>query len=203
MPLPTTYHLLRTLTREGYLRRESGVFVISEGAESVGRAGARWRQRRQPADVLAVAGREPGAAVYVAVYREGEVEVVATTDDPARPPVEEWADFRSTAHAHAIGQCLLAQLDEATRKEHPARYPVQAMTPFSVPSEGICSIGWLRCVADRSPTTGRNMPLARSARRSPSGSGRPWPRWRCPCLLRKCIDCRQLRLDYGKWRRRY
>ncbi|GGX05917.1 transcriptional regulator [Streptomyces noursei] len=135
LPLPTTYHLLRTLTHEGYLRRENGVFVIGEGAESIGRAGARRRQRRQLAEVLAVAGRELGAAVYFAVYREGEVEVVAIADDAARPPVEEWVDFRSSAHTHAIGQCLLAQLDEASRKEHLARYPVQSITPFSVRSE--------------------------------------------------------------------
>ncbi|MBL1091345.1 MULTISPECIES: IclR family transcriptional regulator [Streptomyces] len=135
LPLPTTYHLLRTLTHEGYLRRENGVFVFGEAAEAIGRAGARRRQRAQISEALALAGRELGAAVYFAVYREGEVEVVAVTDDPERPPVEEWVDFRSTAHAHAIGQCLLAQLDDATRKEHLARYPVQSITPFSLDTE--------------------------------------------------------------------
>ncbi|GAB7032214.1 IclR family transcriptional regulator C-terminal domain-containing protein [Streptomyces sp. NPDC021749] len=136
LPLPTTYHLLRTLTHEGYLRRENGVFVVGEAAEAIGRAGARRRQRTQISEALALAGRELGAAVYFAVYREGEVEVVAVTDDPERPPVEEWVDFRSTAHAHAIGQCLLAQLDDATRKEHLARYPLQSITPFSLCTEG-------------------------------------------------------------------
>ncbi|MFI0712623.1 IclR family transcriptional regulator [Streptomyces inhibens] len=135
LPLPTTYHLLRTLTHEGYLHRENGVFVFGEAAEVIGRSGARRRQRAQISEALAVAGRELGAAVYFAVYREGEVEVVAVTDDPERPPVEEWVDFRTTAHAHAIGQCLLAQLDEASRKEHLARHPVQSITPFSVRSE--------------------------------------------------------------------
>ncbi|MEV0375307.1 IclR family transcriptional regulator C-terminal domain-containing protein [Streptomyces sp. NPDC050636] len=136
LPLATTYHLLRTLTHEGYLRRENGVFVFGEAAEFLGRAGARSRQRAHVSEALALAGRELGAAVYFAVYREGEVDVVAVTDDPDRPPVEEWVDFRTTAHAHAIGQCLLAQLDEASRKEHLARYPVQSITPFSVRSEG-------------------------------------------------------------------
>ncbi|MGW2630294.1 IclR family transcriptional regulator [Streptomyces chattanoogensis] len=135
LPLPTTYHLLRTLTHEGYLRRENGLFVFGEAAEAIGQAGARRRRRTQIAEALAMAGRELRAAVYFAVYREGEVEVVAVSDDPERPPVEEWADFRATAHAHAIGQCLLAQLDEATRREHLARYPVQSVTPFSVRTE--------------------------------------------------------------------
>ncbi|KIZ19339.1 IclR family transcriptional regulator [Streptomyces natalensis] len=135
LPLPTTYHLLRTLTHEGYLRRENGLFVFGEAAEAIGQAGARRRRRTHIAEALAMAGRELRAAVYFAVYREGEVDVVAVTDDPERPPVEEWVDFRATAHAHAIGQCLLAQLDEEARKEHLARYPVQSMTPFSVRTE--------------------------------------------------------------------
>lgn len=135
LPLPTTYHLLRTLTHEGYLRRENGVFVFGEAADSIGRAGVRRRQRRTVAEAMAVLGRELNAAVYFAVYRDGEVDVVAVSDDPLRPPVEEWVDFRTTAHAHAIGQCLLAQLDEPTRKEHLSRYPVQSITPFSMRSE--------------------------------------------------------------------
>ncbi|MEV5480392.1 IclR family transcriptional regulator C-terminal domain-containing protein [Streptomyces sioyaensis] len=135
LPLPTTYHLLRTLTHEGYLHRDQGVFVLGTAAEAIGRAGAGRRQRAQISEALAVAGRELSAAVYFAVYREGEVEVVALTDDPERPAVEEWVDFRTTAHAHAMGQCLLAQLDEASRKEHLARYPVQSITPFSVRTE--------------------------------------------------------------------
>lgn len=135
LPLPTTYHLLRTLTHEGYLRRENGLFVFGEAAEAIGQAGARRRRRTQIAEALAMAGRELRAAVYFAVYREGEVDVVAVTDDPERPPVEEWVDFRTTAHAHAIGQCLLAQIDEASRREHLSRYPVQSITPFSVRTE--------------------------------------------------------------------
>lgn len=135
LPLPTTYHLLRTLTHEGYLRRENGVFVFGAAAEAIGRAGDRCRQRVQISEALAVAGRELGAAVYFAVYREGEVEVVAVTDEPDRPPVQEWVDFRTTAHAHAIGQCLLAQLDEGARREHLSRYPMTSITPFSMRSE--------------------------------------------------------------------
>ncbi|MFF8309282.1 IclR family transcriptional regulator [Streptomyces lydicus] len=131
IPLPTTYHLLRTLTYEGYLRREAGVFVLGAAVEAIGRAGATSRQRIRISEALALAGRELRAAVY----REGEVDVVAVTDDPERPPVEEWADFRTTAHAHAIGQCLLAQIDEASRREHLSRYPVQSITPFSVRTE--------------------------------------------------------------------
>ncbi len=135
-PLPTTYHLLRTLTHEGYLQRENGVFLLGEAAELIGRSGARRRRYSRIAQALSAMGQEVGAALYFAVYRAGEVEVVAVSDDPERPPVEEWADFRTTAHAHAIGQCLLAQLDEERRKDHLSRHQVQSLTPHSVRTEG-------------------------------------------------------------------
>ncbi|CAM5337242.1 hypothetical protein SAVIM338S_01008 [Streptomyces avidinii] len=31
IPLPTVYHLLRTLSHEGYVRREGGAFRLTEG----------------------------------------------------------------------------------------------------------------------------------------------------------------------------
>ncbi|GAA3189173.1 IclR family transcriptional regulator C-terminal domain-containing protein [Streptomyces ramulosus] len=135
LPLPTTYHLLRTLSHEGYLCRRNGVFVFGAAADSLGRAGEQRHRRQELSGALSVLGKRLNAAVYFAVYREGEVEVVAAGGTPERPPVEQWVDFRSTAHAHAIGQCLLAQLDAATRKEHLSRYPVQSITPFSVRSK--------------------------------------------------------------------
>ena len=70
--------------------------------------------------------------VYYAVYRDGEIEVQCVADTPGNPAVEEWADFRETGHAHAIGQCLLSQLDEEARRDHLDRYPVQSITPYTV-----------------------------------------------------------------------
>ncbi|MFF5719575.1 IclR family transcriptional regulator [Streptomyces buecherae] len=179
LPLPTAYHLLRTLAHEGYLHRENGLFRYGDAVRRLG-AGCAGppappdqpgqsdrqpdhqpdRQTRQPGQpglvpgpadrlartVAALAG-ELGVAVYFAVYREGEVDVLATADAPGAPAVEEWADFRQTAHAHAIGQCLLAQLDEAERADHFARHPVRALTPYSVRDEA----GFHRRCAARRP----------------------------------------------------
>jgi DNA-binding IclR family transcriptional regulator len=83
-------------------------------------------------DVLARWRDVVGAPVYYAVYREGEIDVVCVSDTPGSPAVEEWADFRETGHAHAIGQCLLAQLDEEARRDHLARHPAQPVTPYTV-----------------------------------------------------------------------
>ncbi|MGW7246105.1 IclR family transcriptional regulator domain-containing protein [Streptomyces decoyicus] len=80
-------------------------------------------------------GTGVGAAVYLAVYRKGDVERLAVTDDPESSSGARWADFRTAAGAHAIGQCLLAQLDQVSSREHHARHPVPLITPFSVRSQ--------------------------------------------------------------------
>ncbi|MGQ4359702.1 IclR family transcriptional regulator [Streptomyces sp. SAS_272] len=132
LALPTAYHLLRTLVHEGYLRRDKGLFFLGEAAERLGSSGAAQKRRSTVADTLAQWRDSIGVPVYYARYREGEIEIMCVSDTPGNPAVEEWADFRETAHAHAIGQCLLSQLDEETRRDHLARYPAQSITPYTV-----------------------------------------------------------------------
>lgn len=130
--LPTAYHLLRTLVHEGYLRREKGLFFLGEAAERLSSSGAAQKRRSTVTDALARWRDSLGVPVYYAVYREGEIEVMCVSDTAANPAVEEWADFRETGHAHAVGQCLLSQLDEDARRDHLDRYPVQSLTPYTV-----------------------------------------------------------------------
>jgi DNA-binding IclR family transcriptional regulator len=132
LALPTTYHLLRTLVHEGYLRREKGLFFLGAAAERLSSSGAQEKRRSTVTETLARWRDSIGVPVYYAIYREGEIEVVCVSDTPGNPAVEEWADFRETGHAHAIGQCLLSQLDEAARRDHLERYPVQSITPYTV-----------------------------------------------------------------------
>ena len=132
LALPTAYHLLRTLVHEGYLRRDRGLFFLGEAAERLGSSGAQQKRRSTVADTLAHWRDAIGVPVYYAMYRDGEIEVMCVSDTPGNPAVEEWADFRETAHAHAIGQCLLAQLDEDARRDHLDRHPVQSITPYTV-----------------------------------------------------------------------
>ncbi|MER5430974.1 IclR family transcriptional regulator C-terminal domain-containing protein [Streptomyces sp. NPDC002588] len=132
LALPTAYHLLRTLVHEGYLRRDKGLFFLGEAAERLGSSGAAQKRRSTVADTLAHWRDSIGVPVYYARYRDGEIEIMCVSDTPDNPAVEEWADFRETGHAHAIGQCLLSQLDEATRRDHLDRYPVQSITPYTV-----------------------------------------------------------------------
>ncbi|MFF9849187.1 IclR family transcriptional regulator [Streptomyces litmocidini] len=151
LPLPTTYHLLRTLTHEGYLRRDKGVFVLGDAAVRLAGGGAVQNRRIKIEDSLARWRDEIGVPIYLAFYREGEVELVAVADTPSAPAVEEWADFRETAHAHAIGQCLLSQLDLKSRQDHLDRHPVEAITPYTVRNRQV--------LLDRLGDLGRMEPL--------------------------------------------
>ncbi|MFJ3905141.1 IclR family transcriptional regulator [Streptomyces sp. NPDC090025] len=151
LPLPTAYHLLRTLTHEGYLRREKGVFVFGDAASRLIGGGDLQNRRTKIEDSLAHWRDSIGVPVYFAIYREGEIELVAVADTPAAPAVEEWADFRETGHAHAIGQCLLSQLDLKSRQDHLDRHPVEAITPYTVRNR--------RSLLDRLGAMGRMEPL--------------------------------------------
>ncbi len=151
IPLPTAYHLLRTLTHENYLRREKGVFVLGE---AIGRLAAdeSLQNRRSRLEESLEHWRDAiGVPVYFALYREGEIELVAVADTPYAPAVTEWADFRETGHAHAIGQCLLSQLDDVSRRDHLDRHPVQPVTPYSVADR--------RTLLDRLASTQRMQPV--------------------------------------------
>ncbi len=132
LALPTAYHLLRTLVHEGYLRRDKGLFFLGEAAERLSSSGAEQKRRSTVVDTMARWRDAIGVPVYYAMYRDGEIEVMCVSDTPGTPAVEEWADFRETGHAHAIGQCLLSQLDEDARRDHLDRYPVRPLTPYTV-----------------------------------------------------------------------
>jgi DNA-binding IclR family transcriptional regulator len=132
LPLPTAYHLLRTLAHEGYLQRQGGLFVLGEAVHRLTGRDALQNRRTKIVDSLHRWRDLVGAAVYFAVYRDGEIDLVSVAESPEAPAVEEWADFRATGHAHAIGQCLLSQLDDPARRDHLERYPVFPLTPYSV-----------------------------------------------------------------------
>lgn len=131
IPLPTAYHLLRTLTYDDYLRRRSGVYTLGKAVDRL--VGGAPENRRTTLEGSLAHWRDAiGVPVYFAVYREGEIDIVAVSDTPYAPAVREWADFRETGHAHAIGQCLLGQLDDSSRRDHLRRHPVRPVTSYTV-----------------------------------------------------------------------
>ncbi|MFE1506644.1 IclR family transcriptional regulator C-terminal domain-containing protein [Streptomyces sp. NPDC058726] len=114
-----TTERLTTLLR--MLRREAYVEQIADGAYVTGAAFTR---------LCSV-----GAAVYITRYVDGEVEVTQYADGPATPKVNEWVDFRSSAHATAMGKSLLTQLDHDGRRDHLARHRMARLTSRTITSD--------------------------------------------------------------------
>ncbi|MFJ9697215.1 IclR family transcriptional regulator [Kitasatospora sp. NPDC101183] len=148
LPLGTAYHLLRTLAHEGYLRRVDGRFHYGESVNGIGRADDRQADGLDLRGGMRRLRDELGAAVYFARYQDGEVQLVEIAQDEARPAVPPWADLRATAHAHAIGQCLLGQLPEEERRDHLARHPPVGLTPSTFTRDAAV----LRRLAAQRPT---------------------------------------------------
>jgi DNA-binding IclR family transcriptional regulator len=138
--LPADYlaPTLAMLEHEGYLLRSpDGVFVLGEAAILLG-GGGRTRARTLAEKVHAALVQlrdEVGAAVYFSRYVDGEVQVVDYADAPSTPKVNEWVDFRDSAHASAVGKCLLTQLDRDERRDHVARHKVVRFTSRTITSE--------------------------------------------------------------------
>ncbi|WP_190344862.1 IclR family transcriptional regulator C-terminal domain-containing protein [Streptomyces venezuelae] len=73
-----------------------------------------------------------GAAVYVGTYSEGEIRIDQCADSPIAPKVTEWVDFRSAAHATAVGKSLLQQLDFEQRMDHLTRHRPARLTSRTI-----------------------------------------------------------------------
>jgi IclR family acetate operon transcriptional repressor len=133
LALPTTYHLLRTLEHEGYLHRgEDGAFHLGPRVELLtehGRAaGVAARVRR----ILEGLREETHAAVYLAMYDEGEILVADVADGVATPRIDLWVGLHEAAHATALGKSILANLDPPTRADYLARHRLEPLTRRTV-----------------------------------------------------------------------
>jgi DNA-binding IclR family transcriptional regulator len=78
-----------------------------------------------------------GAAVYISRYVDGEVHVTQYAEGPSTPAVNEWVDFRRSAHASAIGKSLLGQLDVNARRDHLARHKMARLTSRTITNERV------------------------------------------------------------------
>jgi DNA-binding IclR family transcriptional regulator len=133
LPLPTTYHLLRTLTHEGYLQRlDDGSYVLGHRIDVVRSHGtaARGVARARPA--LEWLRDELCSAVYLARHVDGEIVVVEIIDSPRAPRIDLWVGIHHAAHATALGKSILGQLTAADREDYLARHPLHDLTPRTV-----------------------------------------------------------------------
>ncbi|WP_354643270.1 IclR family transcriptional regulator [Kitasatospora camelliae] len=132
LPEPALVRLAEELEVEGYLMRMEGVWVLGGTFALLGQDNREQTVRARLQVKLADLRDELGAAVYFSRYHDGELTVEAVSAADHAPAVHEWVDFRATAHASAIGKCLLGQLDHDGRRDHLARYPVARLTSRTI-----------------------------------------------------------------------
>jgi DNA-binding IclR family transcriptional regulator len=129
VPLDHLEELLTMLCRERYLGfLPGGGYVPGQSLVLLGAAHRDAALAQRLKAILAELRDEVGAAVYFSRYDDGEVKIVDVADGPGTPRVNEWVDFRSAAHASAVGKCLLAQLDHNGRREHLSRHRPARLT---------------------------------------------------------------------------
>jgi len=129
--------LLRMLRREGYVEQiADGAYVTGAALSRLGSAHGHDQALREKLQQTIDRLRDSvGAAIYITRYIDGEVHVTQCAQSPATPAVNEWVDFRSSAHASAAGKSLLGQLDHNGRRDHLARHKMVRLTSRTITSE--------------------------------------------------------------------
>ncbi|WP_165985455.1 IclR family transcriptional regulator C-terminal domain-containing protein [Streptomyces sp. YIM 98790] len=150
MPPGRLAPLLAMLAGENYLRRrDDGSWSAGDSLLLLGTAASRPAVRelrlRRALDELRA---EIGAAVYLGRYEDGELSIPHISAAPETPAVHQWVDFRTAAHATAIGKCLLSQLDHDGRRDHLARHRTARLTARTITDERV-----LMTALDRHPAT--------------------------------------------------
>lgn len=133
LPLPTTYHLLRTCAHEGWLQRlDDGSYVLGHRIDLVRAGGTAARGVAHARPALEWLRDALGGAVYLARYVDGEVVVAEIVDSARAPRIELWVGMHDAAHATALGKCILGQLPASDREDYLARHPLHELTPRTV-----------------------------------------------------------------------
>lgn len=131
LALPTTYHLLRTLVHEGYLRKLTDGYVLGPSA-MVAAPPAMQALLPRVRPVLKSLRDEVGGATYLSVYSDGEIRLVDIADGPDAPCVDLWVGVQDSGHATAFGKAILAGLSAERRADYIARHQLHDLTPNTI-----------------------------------------------------------------------
>ncbi|WP_051969375.1 IclR family transcriptional regulator [Kitasatospora azatica] len=132
LPEPVVRELVGLLCTEGYLQFADGGWILGGTFAMLGQSNREQLIRIRLEHKLAELRDELGAAVYFSRYYDGELRVEAVAAGEHAPAVYEWVDFKATAHASAIGKCLLSQLDHDGRLDHLSRHPIARLTSRTI-----------------------------------------------------------------------
>lgn len=139
-PLPTTYHLLKTLVDLGAL-----VKLEREGyrlGPAIGALSDSYLEQGEPLRILEPAVRDlakiTGETTYMTAWRSGKIEVVVTVSS-SRPvrvaPLGHGS--QSYAHARASGKVMLAFARPSLREEYLYNNPLEKITPLTIDNSEI------------------------------------------------------------------
>jgi DNA-binding IclR family transcriptional regulator len=151
--LSTTYHLVRTLAYEGYVRR------LPDGRYDVGA-----ELPRRFHDVVESLGRPPqsravlshlvdatGLSAYLGRLSGSGMVVAEVVEGPGSPYLEDFeVGLEVAAHATALGKALLTAMPHASRVEYLRDQGLQAFTSHTV-TDAEALEGWLRMVDPARP----------------------------------------------------
>ncbi|GAA2337598.1 helix-turn-helix domain-containing protein [Streptomyces kunmingensis] len=139
LPAEQLTALLRMLRREGYVQQNAdGAYVTGETLSRIGSAeGGAAALTAKLQDTLDELRDTVGAAVYMSRYIDGEVHITQYAAGPEAPAVNEWVDFRVSAHASAVGKSLLGQLDLNGRRDHLSRHKMARLTSRTITNEKV------------------------------------------------------------------
>jgi IclR family transcriptional regulator, acetate operon repressor len=132
LQLATTYHLLRTLVHEGYLRRIEDGYVLGDRIVALNSRnhGQLIASRARP--TLRLLHDEMGAASYLAFWEDGEINLADIVDSQSAPRVDLWVGFMDAGHATALGKCILASLPAELRRDYLSRHVLNDLTPRTI-----------------------------------------------------------------------
>lgn len=129
--LSTTYHLVRTLTYEGYLVRDrAGLYVLgSSVARRFHDLQASFDQPPEVHEVLRHLTAMTRRTAYLGRFVSGRILITDLVEGPESPYLEDLeVGLNVAAHATVIGKVLLASLPRARRAAYLAE---QGMRPFT------------------------------------------------------------------------
>lgn len=132
LALPTTYHLLRTLVYEGYLRKLDDGYVLGERFESLQQGNRLQVVLRRARPILQALRDRLNGAAYLSLYQDGEITLLDVVDGPATPRADLWVGIHESGHATAFGKCILAGMDSVSRGDYLARHPLADLTPHTI-----------------------------------------------------------------------
>lgn len=133
IPLPTTYHLLRTLAHEGYLAKlDDGSYVMSAAWNHLSSQHPVAQTLSHVRSTLRFIRDELHSAVYFAALQDGEISLLEFVSSPKSELVDLWVGIQDAAHATALGKAILASLNEDDRLDYLARHPLVDLTQHTI-----------------------------------------------------------------------